>query len=77
MLTLLPHSQHFISIVTYEWSNKLECFITLCWKGMQERKSLAFVPIRKLQRNGISVNTLTLGLYTQHFISFVSNESPQ
>ncbi len=29
-----PHSQHFIFFVTYQSANKLECYITLSWKGL-------------------------------------------
>ncbi len=29
-----PYSQYFIFFVTYEWPYKLECYITLGWKGL-------------------------------------------
>jgi hypothetical protein len=29
-----PYSQHFNLFVRYTWQNKLECHITLGWKGL-------------------------------------------
>jgi hypothetical protein len=36
-----PYSQGLIFFVICEWPNKLECYITLGWKGFLERNTLA------------------------------------
>jgi hypothetical protein len=37
-----PHSQHFIFFGTYEWANKIECYITLGWKGLKGTNIIAY-----------------------------------
>jgi hypothetical protein len=37
-----PYSQHSIFFLTYEWSNKLECYITLGWKGLPGTNTRAY-----------------------------------
>ncbi len=44
------YSQHFIFFVTYEWTNKLQCYITLGWKGFPGTKTLGpFVIYKEIQ----------------------------
>ncbi len=38
-----PDSQHFIFFVTYEWLNKLECYITRALKGLPGTNILAYL----------------------------------
>ncbi len=38
----VTHSQHFIFFITYEWLNKLDCYITLGWKDLTVANTLAY-----------------------------------
>jgi hypothetical protein len=44
-------SQQFIFFVTYETAQKLECYITLGWKGFPGTKLHLIGPFNKLRRN--------------------------
>ncbi len=43
MLLQVLYSQHLIFIITYEWDNKLECYITLDSKGLLGTNNLAYL----------------------------------
>ncbi len=45
---LWPYSQHFIFFVTYEWANKLKCYIRKGWKGLPGKNTLAYRPFCEL-----------------------------
>ena len=44
--SLERYSKHFIFFITYEWSNKLECHITLHFKGQSGKTLYVIRPIR-------------------------------
>jgi hypothetical protein len=43
--SLVLYSQPFIFFETYKLTNKLECYITLVWKGLPGTKTLAIGPL--------------------------------
>jgi hypothetical protein len=38
----VPYSKCFIFFLTFNWPNKLECCITLGWKGLPGTNTLAY-----------------------------------
>ncbi len=36
-----PHLQRFVFFVAYKWPNKLECYITIGWKGLTRTNPLS------------------------------------
>ncbi len=52
---LESYSQHFIFFVTYKWAKKLECYITLGWKGVPGDKHFSLLgPVMSYKENEVN-----------------------
>ncbi len=73
------YSKHFISFINHEWAIKLECYITLGWKGLQGTNTSLLGLFVSYEDNEVNTAQVYIAqwqiqsqaMYTQNFLEYV------